>query len=294
MGSRGPVVIVVLLAIVVVLGGVLVARSRGGGSAPAAPAPNKLVVFAPCGLSGPINIATARFRARRPDIRLDVVFDNANVLVNRVHAGEVGDVFMSPGEMEVRQLAEEGYILADSIKDWGSLDLVVIAAGGVKTLDRIEDLKSPSVRRVSMADPRTNSVGYYGQKALESYHLWQPLQTKLYLREAPLEAIKLVESGRADAGIAYFTCPLDTAPEKASKEAMRIVARIPRDKYPPVRLQAGLFKKANQPALGHVFIEFLSAPETQKELAANGVLPIVAAGAPGSASQPPSPPETAR
>jgi len=274
MGRGGRIVVVLLLAAVVVLGGVLVARSRQGADRPAGREANRLVVFAPCGLSGPINVATALFRAAHPELRLDVVFDNANVLVNRVRAGEVGDVFLSPGELEIRQLAQDGHIDQATIKDWGSLDLVVIAAGGAKGPERIEELALPSVRRISMAHPGNNSVGYYGQKALESYGLWQRLQSKLLLREAPLEAIKLVEKGDVDAGIAYFTCPLDTAPEKASKAAMRIVAKIPRDRYPAVRLQAGLFKKAAQPALGKVFVDFLSSAETQSKLANSGVLPV--------------------
>jgi molybdate transport system substrate-binding protein len=276
MGRGSRIAIILLLVAVVALGGLLVARNRRGGSASSVAASQKLVVFAPCGLSGPINVATGLFRAAHPDIRLDVVFDNANVLVNRIRAGEVGDVFLSPGELEIHQLAKEGYIVETSIADWGSLDLVVIAAAGTKGLNRIGDLKSPSVRRISMAHPKSNSVGYYGQKALESYGLWGPLQSKLYLREAPLEAIKLVESGEVDAGIAYFTCPLDTAPEKASKAAMRIVAKIPRDKYPAIRLQTGLFRKAKQPALGRVFMEFLSSAATQKALASNGVVPLAA------------------
>jgi molybdenum ABC transporter molybdate-binding protein len=280
MGRGSRMVVILLLVAVVALGGLLVARGRQGRSASSAPESHKLVVYAPCGLSGPINVATGRFRAAHPDIRLDVVFDNANVLVNRIRAGEAGDVFLSPGELEIHQLAKEGYTDEASIEDWGSLDLVVIAAGGTKGLNKVEDLKLPSVKRISMAHPKSNSVGYYGQKALESYGLWQPLQSKLYLREAPLEAIKLVESGQVDAGIAYFTCPLDTAPEKASKAAMRIVAKIPRDKYPPVRLQAGLFKKAKEPALGRVFIDFLNSADTQKALASNGVLPAVRFSAP--------------
>jgi len=271
--TRGAQVTVILLLVAVLgFGGVLIARSRQGGLPPSPS--NLLVVFAPCGLSGPLNGATPLFRQSHPGIEVEVVYDNANVLVNRVRRGELGDLFISPGELEMRQLAQEGYIDPSSVRDFGSLDMVVIASPHAKGLDSIDDLTSPSVKYISLADPESNSVGHYGQRALQSLGLWEELQPKLLLPGAPLDAIKVVEAGDADAGLAYLTCPLDTAPEKASKSSLRILAKIPRDKYPPVRLQLGVFNKTTRQALAQQFVDFMTSKQAQQQLAANGVLPV--------------------
>jgi molybdate transport system substrate-binding protein len=254
------------------MGVLLIAKRSEVAETPASD--NTLVVFAPCGLNDPLNALFSAFRQTHSDASLEVVYDNANVLVNKVRRGELGDVFISPGEIEIGQLASEGYIDKNSIRDWGSLDMVIIASGKAPGVTSIDDLKTPAVKYVSLADPKSNSVGYYGQKALESLGLWEALKGKLVLPGAPLDAIKVVESGEADAGVAYFTCPLDTAPEKASKSALRILVKIPRGNYPPVRLQAGVFQKVKDKGPAEEFIKYMASPEAQERLASNGVVPV--------------------
>jgi len=81
MSRAAQIVIVLLLVAVVGMGGLLIARGRQRQDA--APS-NQVIVFAPCGMTGPINVASALFRQAHPEIRLEIVFDNANVLVRRV------------------------------------------------------------------------------------------------------------------------------------------------------------------------------------------------------------------
>ena len=270
--SRGSqILVVVLLLAVVALGGLLVARQR---SAPEAAAPAAgLVVYAPCGMSSPIAVATQRFREANPGAQVQVVFDNAIVLVRKIRKGDRPDVFMSPGELEMKQLVEEGFIDAATVADFGTLDLVVIAPTKTKGLDSIQGLTSPSIKTISLADPQYNSIGYYGEAALKSLGLWESLQTKLLLREYPLEAVTLATNGQVDAGITFLTCPLDTNPEKADGSEVRIVETIPRDAYPPVRLQVAMLKDTAKGELGRKYIDFLTSEAGQKAIAANGILP---------------------
>lgn len=270
MSRSSQIVIVVLLLAVLAMGGLIVARSRRGQ----APAPsNQVVVFAPCGLTGPINVATAMFRAAHPEMRLEVVFDNANVLVRRVRKGERPDIFISPGELEMKQLSDEGYVDATTTTDFGSLEVVLFAPTKTKGLDRLNDITKPQIRYVSMGDPKFNSIGYYGEKALRSLGLWNQIQPKLVLREYPLEAVKAVTESKVDAGITYLTCPLETAPEKASSSDLRVVAAFPRDSYPPVRLQVAMLKTTQRRQLAQQYLDFLASEQAQKALAGAGVLP---------------------
>lgn len=270
--SRGSqILVVVLLLAVVAMGGLVLARQR---SAPEAAAPTSgLVVYAPCGMSSPIAVATQRFREANPGAQVQVVFDNAIVLVRKIRKGDRPDVFMSPGEVEMKQLVEEGFVDAATVTDFGTLDLVVIAPTKTKGLDSIQGLASPSIKTISLADPRYNSIGYYGAEALKSLGLWESLQAKLLLREYPLEAVTLATNGQVDAGITFLTCPLDTNPEKADGSDVRIVATIPRDVYPAVRLQVAMLEETSQRELGRKYIEFLTSEAGQKAIAANGILP---------------------
>ena len=275
--SRGAqVVIVVLLVAVVGLGGLLLARGREApapAQGEAAAASDTLVVYAPCGMSSPIAVATQKFRQANPGLKVQVVFDNAIVLVRKIRAGDRPDVFMSPGEMEMKQLTEEGYIDGGTIKDFGTLDLVVIAPNKTKGLDSIQGLTSPSIKTISLADPKYNSIGYYAEEALKTMGLWDKLQSKLLLREYPLEAVTLATDGQVDAGITFLTCPLDTNPEMADASDVRIVETIPRDPYPPIRLQVAMLKGTKQRELGQKYIDFMTSEQGQQAVATNGILP---------------------
>jgi molybdate transport system substrate-binding protein len=224
-------------------------------------------------MSSPIAVATQRFR-EQSGADVPVVFDNAIVLVRRIRAGELPDVFISPGEVEMKALLDEGFIDPDTVRDFGTLDLVVIAPKKTQGLDAIGDLTSPTVQTISLADPELNSVGYYGMKALESAGLWETLKSKVFPREYPLEAVTMATQGQVDAGVTYLTCPLDTAPEKADASDVRIVETFPRDSYPPIRLQIGIMKDTRKRELALKYIEFLRSPEGQGAVATSGILPV--------------------
>ena len=89
-----------------------------------------------------------------------------------------------------------------------------------------------------------------------------------------MEAVTLVTDGTADAGIAYLSCPLETAPDKADKAEVRIVAKIPPEAYPPVRLQAGLLRGSRKREEAARFVDFMTSQEARKALASEGILLI--------------------
>jgi molybdate transport system substrate-binding protein len=270
--SRGAqIIVVVLLAALVGIGGLLAARNRAPAEGPRPPASAGVVVYAPCGMSSPITIATQRFRETHQGVTLNVVFDNAIVLVRRIRAGERPDVFISPGEIEMKALLDEGFIDSTTVKDFGTLDMVVIAPNKTKGLDSIEGLRSDAVKTISLADPKCNSVGYYGAEALKSLGLWEALQGKLLLREYPLEAVTLATNGQVDAGITYLTCPLETAPDKADASNVRVVATIPRDAYPPVRLQLGIMRESKKRDQARQYVDFMVSEQGQQAVSTNGI-----------------------
>jgi len=265
----GQIILVVLLIGVVAMGALLLARGKSGS-----PERSQVVVYAPCGMASPVTSVAHLFRQANPEIELEVILDNAIVLLRKVRKGADPDIFISPGELEMKQLVDEGYVDPETVRDFGSLELVVIAPKRNQELAGIDGLTGDSVKIISMADPQYNSVGYYGRAALEHLGLWEPLQTKLKLREYPLEAVTLVTDGTADAGIAYLSCPLETAPDKADKSAVRIVAKIPREAYPPVRLQAGILRGSRKRAEAERFVDFITSQEAQTTLKSEGILPI--------------------
>ncbi len=259
------IIIIILLVAILAVGGLLIHRPTGGGN---------LVVYAPCGLSGPIQNFVQVFRAKHPEVPVSIVYDNANVLVRRVlKQGERPDVFISPGELELRQIAEANLVDKSAVIDFGTLDMVLIVPAKDHTVNKLEDLAAAKVTHVALGDPKFNSIGMYGQQILKARKLWDAVEPKLILKEYPLEAFNLVAEGSAQAGLAYLSCPLDTNPEKASKADVRIVEKIPRNVYGPIRVQAAALKGTSRGRMAKVFLDFLTSDDAQKVMAKDGLLP---------------------
>ena len=268
--NTGMKATLIVLALAAVGGFILLGRTSGRG-APAPAQPTGIHVFAPCGMTDPIGAAAQQFRRQHPEIPLEISYDNAVILVRRVREGARPDVFISPGELEMRQLTDEGYLDRGSVRDFGTYELVLIVPRTVTSVHTLDDLRGESVRHIALADPANNSVGEYAQAALKSLGLWDSLKPKLLLRYRALEAITLVTSGKVEAGLAYNTCPLESAPEKADKANVRLIATLPQASYPRVRCQVGVLASSKVKRQALVFSDFLRSAQAQALLASKGL-----------------------
>ncbi len=229
-------------------------------------------LFVPCGMIVPFNRLKAEFE-RQTQIKLRITYDNGVALVRRIREkGERPDILVAPGELEIRQLVQEGFIDPKSVVTFGTFELIlVVPARNRADIHSLDDLLKPSVRRIVIADPKLNSVGYYAQQALMNLGLWGKLKGKIITHWHAQEAVNYVCMGRVDAGIYYATCPFDSAPEKVFSPTYKIVAKLPKDSYPPIKVQAGMLKASKNKTTAQRFLRFLLEPTTQKLLAQLGI-----------------------
>jgi len=229
-------------------------------------------LFVPCGMIVPFNRLKAEFE-RQTQMKLRITYDNGVALVRRIREkGERPDILVAPGELEIRQLVQEGFIDPKSVVTFGTFELIlVVPARNRAGIHSLDDLLKPSVRRIVIADPKLNSVGYYARQALMNLGLWGKLKGKIITHWHAQEAVNYVCMGRVDAGIYYATCPFESAPEKVFSPTYKIVAKLPKDSYPPIKVQAGMLKASKNKTTAQRFLRFLLEPTTQKLLAQLGI-----------------------
>ncbi|MCS7192939.1 MAG: molybdate ABC transporter substrate-binding protein [Armatimonadetes bacterium] len=242
------------------------------GQTVSAQAKSELRLFVPCGMIIPFQTLKTQFE-KQTGIKLSIYYDNGVALVRRIREkGERPDIFVSPGELEMQILAQEGFIDPKSVTTFGTFELILVVPArnraGIQSLD---DLMKPSVRRIVIADPKQNSVGYYAQQALQKLGLWEKLKSKIVTHWHAQEAVNYVCMARVDAGIYYATCPFDSAPEKVMSPNYKIIAHLPKDSYPPVKVQAGMLKASKNRVAAQKFLKFLTELKTQKLLAQLGI-----------------------
>lgn len=233
---------------------------------------SELHLFVPCGMIIPFNRLKADFE-KQTGYKVRVTYDNGVMLVRRIRdKGERPDILVAPGELEIRQMVQEGFVDPKTVVTFGTFKLIlVVPARNSARIQSLDDLAKPQVRTIAIADPKLNSVGYYAQQALQRMGLWDKLKAKIVTHWHAQEAVNYICLGRVDAGIYYASCPFESAPEKLMSVNYKIIAELPNGSYPPVKVQAGMLKEAKNKAAARRFLKFLLEPITQKTLAKLGI-----------------------
>lgn len=256
-----------------------------GSRTPAGPVPtassptssasnNTITLFVPCGMVDPMLKVRKKFEALPDKPVVKIINDNAVILMRRIRRGEYTDILLSPGETEMKLMVKEGYISQEDVHTFGTFKLILVVPdqnkAGIKSL---EDLRKPSVKRIAIADPSQNSVGYYAEAAMKSLNMWNDLKPKLVQHWHALEAVTYVCKNRVDAGIYFNSCPFESTPSELAgfEHTYKILETLPESSYPPIKVQAGVLKQTTNAELARRFVKYLLEPETQRLLKASGI-----------------------
>jgi molybdate transport system substrate-binding protein len=255
---------------------VLVLVAGCGKPGDTGPAGNALLVYVPCGMELPFTNAETIYSEANPDTPIQVVLDNANVLVRRVlEKGEKPDLIVSPGMVEMEKLVEAGALAREDIHPFAQYELVLFTPrANPAGVEAIADLKDDKVSVIAIADPDENSVGRYTREALTSMGLWDEVKGKMVFTDHPITAYKDVAREKAQASFAYRSCPLKTAPEKLAYSKVRIIESVPADSYGPAYAGIAVLSASPRREAAETFIAYMLSPEGQELLRTYDVPPL--------------------
>ncbi len=273
----------ITIAVVVLLGALLAGCPGPEATGPAATAPppetqdaaaeisGEVVLYVPCGMIIPIRGVMDAFEHKYPQVKLNGVFDNAGVLVERMaKKGEKADLFISPGSQEFKLLVDAGLAEAGTEKAVGDFELVVITNREAPLqIISAEDLRK--AKTISMPDPDLNSVGLSGKEALSKLGLWDELQPKIVKTKHAIVSHTMVAGGKSDAGISYRNCPLETNPEKLSASKVQVAYAFAPDTYEKQQCLIAPVKGAPNPTAARAFVDFVTSEEGLKILDEKGM-----------------------
>ena len=242
-------------------------KPEAAGPTPTTPAattgPVTLNVYIPCGIIVPMHAGLAAFSKQHPEIKIKPFYDNPVGLARRVEqAPESADIYVGPGPVEVDQLAAKKLVDKTTETPFAQLELVVLVPKANPA-----HIKTPAdLARVSTfacPDPKYNSLGVMTQTALTKLGAWDKVKDKLVEPEYAIDAYKLVASGKAEAGVTYRTCPLDSNPEKIERSTVKIACALPLDSYDPedCRFHAVVTTSCTHKTEAATLLKFLASDE---------------------------------
>lgn len=235
----------------------------------ASAASKPLTVFAAASTTDVLQEIGKRFEAQS-GVKVTFSFDSSSNLTRQIKAGAPADIFISADQQWMDDVAAAGEIRSETRTDLLANELVMITPADkpfeVKATKEFDFSASlPLVKRIAVGDPTHVPAGMYAKQSLEWLGWWGSLKDLLLPAQDVRAALRLVETGEADAGIVYST-------DAQRSDKVIVVARFPSESHDPIRYPIALCKNASAGAAD--FVRFLGSGEAETifEKAGFGVL----------------------
>lgn len=192
--------------------------------------------------------------------RLRFVLHSSGMLARQIQNGAPYDVYLSANEQYVKELVSSGDLVAGTVRLYALGRLGLWSKDG--SVRRVEDLLSPEVLYVAIANPGHAPYGVAARRALESRGLWKSLKPKVVFAENVRQTFQYGDSGNADAIITSWTLVFDKGG-----------VMLPAEWHAPIRQAGGVLKRSGQPEAARRFLEFLAGEQGQAVLVEHGLFP---------------------
>jgi len=177
------------------------------------------------------------FRRERPALDLLVTYGSSGNFYAQLSNRAPFDIFFSADVDYPRRLIRQGLAFADSEFLYGVGRLVVwVPRNSPIEVEKLgmQALRSPSVRRIAIANPRHAPYGRAAEAAMKSLGVFDQVKDRLVLGDSVMQTAQFVDSGAAEVGLISHSLAL--APPLRDKGRFW---EVPIDAYPP-REQGGV------------------------------------------------------
>jgi molybdate transport system substrate-binding protein len=185
-------------------------------------------------------------------------FGSSGNFFTQIQNGAPFDIFFSadisyPQKLEEANLAEPGSLYEYAV---GRLVLWVPSESSVDVNKGLDSLRSPAVRRVSIANPQHAPYGRAAVAALQHAKMYDSLKDKLVFGENISQAAQFVQSGNADVGFIALSLALSMQMKQAGKYWL-----VPADYHPPLRQAAVIVRSSRQKVEATKFLDFVRSAQ---------------------------------
>jgi molybdate transport system substrate-binding protein len=210
-----------------------------------------VVVSTAASLRLPVEELAALCQEQSPDVEVIVRAGASGSLRRQIEVGDAADVFISANPRHMSALREAGMMMDESIRDWVTNRLVVIApVESEATLASLEGLNAPEFARIAIGIPETAPVGEYAKAALTAVGIWDAIQPRLILGQNATSLAAYVQTGEVDAAILYAT-DLGTLGGGA-----RRLLEIDPSLHPPIAYPMGITRRSEHLEDAESFVDF--------------------------------------
>jgi molybdate transport system substrate-binding protein len=219
--------------------------------APAAGA--EVIVFAAASLTDALQEIGAAYEQQSGD-KVVLNLGASSILARQIQEGAPADLFFSADEAKMDSLEKQGLVLKETRRSLLSNTLVVVVpVDSSLKIGSAQDLATPKVRSLALAERQSVPAGIYAKEYLRSRKLWSKLIDRVVPTENVRGTLAAVESGNVDAGVVYKT-------DAGISKKVRIAYEVPAAEGPKISYSAAVMARSGQPAAARRFLRYLESP----------------------------------
>ena len=224
-----------------------------------------LRVFAAASLTSVMPAVAETFQKEFEEAEVEFNFAASSILAKQINLGADADIYLSANLPWMQFLAKTNKIKRNSELIFLDNELVLVVSKRIqRNLTGLEDLLSPDISRIALADWSHVPAGIYAKIALEQANVWRKLKAKCIPALDVRAALAYVERGDADCGLVYRT-------DAAISRNVFISASLPKKIQPGIHYSAAITKNSTHP-LSPAFLSFLQSESAQEIFEKNGFI----------------------
>ena len=190
----------------------------------------------------------------------------SSTLARQIQEGAPADLFLSADEAKMDGLEKRKLLLPGTRRSVLSNTLVVVVpADSELRIQSPEDLATPRVRALALAEPQSVPAGIYAREYLRSRKLWSQVIDKVVPTENVRAALAAVESGNAEAGIVYKT-------DARISKKVKVAYEVPRAAGPKISYPFAALAGSKRPEAARKLLAWLESPAALKVFQKYGFL----------------------
>ena len=201
------------------------------------------------------------------DGRVEFSVGGSQMLAQQIASGAPGDMLISAGRSPVDFLAKRGRIATAGVALLSNRLVVVRRTDAGADLLSIDELASPAIKSVAIANPALAPAGAYAEEALVNLGLWELLEEKMVIGADVRATLAYVESGNADVALVYET-------DARLARNVELFDIVPADSHTPVTYPAVVIEGSDHEDSARKFLAFLKGDEASRIFRAHGFVPV--------------------
>src|SRR5262245_19404202 len=189
----------------------------------------------------------------RKPIKVVFTFGSSGLLSKQIEQGAPFDLFVSASQGFVDRLEMQGLVLEGTRQVFAQGRLVIWQREDAPTqVNSLDDLATPAIHRVAIANPEHAPYGLAARQALQSKNLWETVKKKIVFGENVAQTFQFAETGNVE--VAIVALSLATRPQGRA---------IPVDPnaHAPIDQTLCILRRSQQPDASRQFVAFLGAAE---------------------------------